>query len=225
LPSPVTARVAHLLASLCFAGGAWLAAQRYPDGFDWVYMVISALASHKHNPEGGLWFAGAVAAGMTLLWPVTRWLKRALPPGRAVNIGVGALQLGLVLGMLTGLERALFLHLSDLFPKSHEMLALASFTALYVGMWILGIGGLRRGWYAPWQLITLVGLLFAIGAVQLWLWLGQRELGWVGRDWRTLGIPMWRSFAFWQWTASVALLCVFGYFAWARPAVLTRERI
>jgi hypothetical protein len=83
-------------------------------------------------------------------------------------------------------------------------------------MWTLGIGGLRRGWYAPWQLIALIAVLSAIGAVQLWLWLGQRELGWVGRDWRALGIPLWRSFAFWQWTASAALLGVFGYFAWAK---------
>jgi hypothetical protein len=211
--------VAHLLATLGLAGGGWLAARHYPDGFDWVYMVMSALASQKHNPEGALWFAGAFVAAMVLLWPVTRWLKRALPPSGAASFGVGALQVGLVLGVLTGLERALFPHLSDVIPKGHESLALASFAAMYVGMWTLGIGGLRRDWYARWQLVTLIALLFAIGAVQLWLWLGQRELGWVGRDWRAMGIPPWRSFAFWQWTAFGAMLCVFGYFAWMKPTL------
>ncbi len=216
---PITARVAHLLATLSFGGGGWLAARHYPEGFDWMYMVMSSLASLKHNPEGGLWFAGGLAGGMALLWPVTRWLKRALPPNGAARFGVGALQVGLVLGVLTGVERALFLHLSDVIHKGHELLALASFVAMYFGMWALGIGGLRGGWYARWQLNALIALLFAIGAMQLWLWLGQRELGWVGRDWRALGIPLWRSFAFWQWTAFAALPGVFGYFAWARPAV------
>jgi len=39
------------------------------------------------------------------------------------------------------------------------------------------------------------------------LWLGQRDVGWVDVAWRELGIPVWLSFAFWQWVA-VALLWV-----------------
>ncbi len=33
----------------------------------------------------------------------------------------------------------------------------------------------------------------------LWLYLTQRELGWVDASWREKGIPIWLSFAFWQW--------------------------
>jgi hypothetical protein len=37
------------------------------------------------------------------------------------------------------------------------------------------------------------------------LYFAQRELGWVNTSWLDLGVPVWLSFAFWQW-AAVALL-------------------
>ena len=54
----------------------------------------------------------------------------------------------------------------------------------------------------------------ATGAMLIFLWLGQRELGWVGRDWRAQDIPMWRSFALWQWTACASVWWAFACFAW-----------
>jgi hypothetical protein len=45
----------------------------------------------------------------------------------------------------------------------------------------------------------------AIGITQFWLYLQQRDLGWVDTSWREMGIPLWFSFAFWQWLA-IAIL-------------------
>jgi hypothetical protein len=59
---------------------------------------------------------------------------------------------------------------------------------------------LRRRLYAlPLFLVT--SPLVAIGITQFWLYLDQRELGWVDTNWREMGIPLSLSFAFWQWLA------------------------
>ena len=52
----------YLLASAILSVGIPCAAVRYPGSFDWMYTVISALASRKHNPEGAAYFAAALAA-------------------------------------------------------------------------------------------------------------------------------------------------------------------
>jgi hypothetical protein len=62
--------------------------------------------------------------------------------------------------------------------------------------------------------LLLLAYFTALGAMLIFLWLGQRELGWVGRDWRAQGIPMWRSFALWQWTACASVWWAFACFAW-----------
>lgn len=58
----------------------------------------------------------------------------------------------------------------------------------------------RQGGYVAPLLIVLTPLV-AIAVVQLTLYLGQRDLGWVDTGWREMGIPVWLSFAFWQWLA------------------------
>jgi hypothetical protein len=47
--------------------------------------------------------------------------------------------------------------------------------------------------------------LVAISMTQFWLYIEQRDLGWVDTSWREMGIPLWISFAFWQWLAIAAL--------------------
>ena len=47
----------------------------------------------------------------------------------------------------------------------------------------------------------------AIAITELWLYLEQRDVGWVDTNWREKGLPIWLSFAFWQWL-SIALLWV-----------------
>lgn len=208
-------RVVPLVSAAVVSTGAWLAAARYPGGFDWQYMVMSALASSRHNPEGGRWFAAALAVSLLVLWPITSRLRVALPGAR---FGVVALRLGILLGALTGLERLLLPDASKLFDKAHELLALLCFLCLYAGVVAVCLEWRRprgAGRHMPHLLLLHFTL---IGAMLIFLWLGQRELGWVRRDWRALGIPLWRSFAFWQWLACVSILGAFACFAWALPA-------
>jgi hypothetical protein len=63
--------------------------------------------------------------------------------------------------------------------------------------------------------------LLAVGASQLALYFDQRDLGWVNTGWRELGVPVWLSFAFWQWLAVAFLGIGIGFLVAAgarRPA-------
>jgi len=179
-----------------------LAAWYYPGGYDWSYTVVSALASQKHNPTGSAWFAGALSLSMVLLWPYVSTLKKSLYASLpAAKYTISALQTGIVCGALVGVERLLIRDISAWFYKSHETIALIAFLGLYIG--ILGLliqVMLRQRIYAFPALFVAIPLL-AIGITQFWLYLDQRDLGWVDTSWREMGIPLWLSFAFWQWLA------------------------
>lgn len=193
----------YLASLLVFSAGTLAAAMHYPGGFDWGYTVASALASRKHNPEGSTWFAGALGLSMILLWPYVSALKAAQSgAGSAwVRFGVAALRAGLICGALLGLERLLIRDLSNLVYKAHEILALLTFAGLYTGVLalILQSALFRKVFIFPLLLVS--GPLAAIALTQFWLYIDQRDLGWVDTSWREMGIPLWLSFAFWQWLA------------------------
>jgi len=183
--------------------GSYLAAKQYPGGFDWHYTVASALASQKHNPTGSIWFAGALSLAMILLWPYVSALKQARLPAlpATTKFAIGALRTGLICGALLGLERLLIRDLSNWVYKAHEFLGLLTFSGLYFG--VLGLlvqAMLRRSIYA-FPALLVASPLLATGITQFWLYLDQRDLGWVDTSWREMGIPLWLSFAFWQWLA------------------------
>lgn len=180
-----------------------MAARYYPGGFDWYYTVASALASQKHNPRGSVWFASALILAMVLLWPYVSALKKAMSLSLSVTakLAVGALRTGLVFGALLGLERLLIRDLSEWFNKAHEILGVISFLGLYTGiLGLLAHAMLRQRIYAFLVLLVAIPLL-AIGITHFWLYINQRDLGWVDTSWREKGIPVWLSFAFWQWVA------------------------
>jgi hypothetical protein len=155
-----------------------LAASYFPGGFDWAYTVASELASKKHNPQGNFWFAGALMLAMALLWPT-----------------------GLLSGALLGLERLLIRDLSAQFYKAHEILGLFTFFGLYFGIVSFLVPAMLRQKAHVFTLMLIVSPLLAIGITQFWLYLDQRDLGWVDTGWRAMGIPVWLSFAYWQWLA------------------------
>ena len=192
------------LASLAILiSGSVLAAHHYPGGFDWVFTVASALASQKHNPDGSIWFSGALSLAMILLWPYVSALKQhqgLLYPG-LVKFSVAALRTGLISGALLGLERSLIRDLSALVHKAHEILGLLSFFGLYFGIVGLLVHAMLRRRRHVFSLLLIVSPLVAIGLSQFWLYIDQRDLGWVDAGWRDRGIPFWLSFAFWQWLA------------------------
>jgi hypothetical protein len=195
--------LAYYLAAACtLAAGTATAVAYYPGRFDWVYTVISRLASRTHNPAGGTWLAAALLTAMLLLWPVTGYLRRTLPEARRAII---ALRTGLIGGTLLGMEGLLQLELSALHRKGHEILALLTFAGLYGGM--LGIYGRMVRQQTTFLIPALVVVipLLAVGTSQAALWFDQRDLGWVNTGWREMGVPFWLSFAFWQWLATAML--------------------
>jgi len=200
--------VSYALATAVMGAGALLAAREYPGGYDWPYTVMSALASSKHNPGGGAWFAGGLILAMALLWPGARFLRT-----RSTDTGWshGALRVGLVAGALVGAERLFVFHLSTLLPKAHEVLALVCFVALYAALLGLTLQRAQRRRHHRWAAVVVVIPLVAIGVSQAVIYLGQRDLGWVDRHWRELGVPMTMSLAFWQWLAAAALWVGLGH--------------
>jgi drug/metabolite transporter (DMT)-like permease len=215
------ARVGYAVSVVVIVAGAVLAAQAYPAAFDWRYRVVSALASHKHNPDGAIWFSLGLAVSLALLWPVTTRLHTIiLPTGqRGPPFPVLALRVGLVLGVAVGLERAIFQHFSDLVRKGHEIIALLSFLSLYTGVIAAYARQLRRNSAWFWPAILVLVPVIGVGVSELLLYLDQRDVGWADHDWRETGLPVWLSFAFWQWLGVVALWLSVGGLAWMPAAV------
>ena len=197
------ARWWYLASLLVLSFGSFMAARHYPGGFDWPYTVVSALASQKHNPTGSAWFASALSLSMVLLWPYVSTLKKGLCPSlpAAAEFALGTLRIGMVCGALVGAERLLIYDLSDWFYNAHEILALMAFFGFYFGiLGLLFLVTLRQRIYV-FTFILVASPLLAIGITLFWLYLDQRDLGWVDSSWREMGIPIWLSFAFWQWIA------------------------
>jgi len=197
----------YLASVLVLGAGTLTAAMHYPGGFDWAYTVASALASHKHNPDGSTWFAGALGLSMILLWPYVSALKAMQSDSGSawVRFGIAALRWGLICGALLGLEKLLIRDLSNLVYKAHEILALLTFAGLYVGVLTLILRSMLFRKLVILPLLLVTGPLAAVALSQFWLYIDQRDLGWVDTGWREMGIPLWLSFAFWQWLA-IALL-------------------
>lgn len=197
-----------------------MAAWRYPGGFDWFYTVASALASQKHNPAGSAWFAGALSLAMVLLWRYASGLKLALGPllHGAPQAAFTALRLGILSSGLLGLERWLIRDLSSWMYKAHELLAVLAFLGLYVGVSGLLMAMMWRNRTYVLPALLVLSPLLAIAVSQVWLYLEQRDLGWVDTHWRALGIPVWLSFAFWQWLALLFLWLGLGSLACAGRA-------
>ena len=208
----------YLTSLLILILGMLIAARHFPGGFDWPYTVASALASRKHNPEGSFWFSGGFFISMVLLWPYVSSLKKRLCPSlsTAADFAIVALRLGLICGSLVAAERLFIHHLSDWVYKAHEILALLFFLGLYIGVFTLLVQVMRHHKIYIIPILLVAGPLLAIGLTQLWLYFDQRDLGWVDTSWREMGIPIWLSFAFWQWLANACLSLCLGFLSFIR---------
>ena len=205
-----TAAWAFALALATFATGVVVAAQLFPDPpYDWMYRVVSELASRKHNPQGGYWFSIALALSMLALWPVVSRLRDTVG-GRRWPIF--ALRAGILFGLAVGIERLTFVRFSSLVDNGHEALAVCAFAGLYTGL--LGLYGqrIRRGWTGA---LVVAAPLAAIFVTQVAIYFDQRDLGWVDHRWREMGVSQWLSFAFWQWLAVALLWVGLGHLLWA----------
>ncbi len=154
---------------------------------------------------------------MILLWPCASALKNAHHDGVSAWTGfaIAALRAGLLCGALLGVEKLLVRDLSNRFDKAHEMLALLTFAGLYIGILSLLVKAMLRKTVFLVPLLLVAGPLAAIAITQFWLYIDQRDLGWVDTGWRAMGISPWLSFAFWQWIAIGFLWLGLGMLAFA----------
>jgi hypothetical protein len=126
--------------------------------------------------------------------------------GRSLTIGF--------LGVVTvGFERLFSQSLSLHTYKLHEYLSIITFFGLLLGIagfwicltrWLL----LERRW-SVWALSALslisVGPILGTGLSQAYLYFIPNDFGWVGPHWAELGIPLYLSFAFWEWLTVVGI--------------------
>ena len=209
-PDKLRALTWYGAAALLVCLGVGFAATRFPGGYDWGYSVISRLASIRHNPEGGRWLAGSLLAAVFLLWPVSRYLD-STQGGGGPTVAVGMLRAGLIGAGVLGLEGVLGVAFSRHLRKAHEVAALITFFGFYGGVLGLYLHRIRSeaASLVPGLLVVLP--LLAAGATQLILYFDQRDLGWVSTDWREMGVPIWLSFAVWQWLAVLLLALGIGH--------------
>lgn len=206
------------LGVLAFWCGLWIAARRYPSLYDWRYMTISNLVYPDRNPEGYRWAWGGLIAcalgGLAWTAALIRDWPRTISDSRP--FGLWALALG-YLCMVCALVPGRLLPVQ----KGHEVFALSAFIGLCIGIVQLTLEVAERcarlQMRGPPGGPRVVGLLCAGVAVApitlagLATWYVSRELPqlpWVGIEWRTRGVPVYLSFAFWEWI-SCALFSVY----------------
>jgi hypothetical protein len=196
------------LGVLAFWGGMLMAGRRYPSEYDWRYITISSLVYGDRNPNGYLWArAGIVLCGLAGLYWTTVLVRKGKQPGIAERpVGIWALGLGYLCMMCCALlpERLVGI------PKGHDLLALAAFVGLCIGMVpstfkaversarlgrLAGSPRLHAGILAGVSLspIALAALAQAYVSHAL------PGLPWVSLAWRARGVPVYLSFAFWEW--------------------------
>jgi len=203
------------LAMIVLFGGIGLSWQFFPGGFDWRYQTLSDLVARAKNPEGFRYYCAALVLAPLLVFPLCRYLRNAFAPTtpRTAAFSFHALRTGLGMMVIVGVERLTLTTLSDVIHKGHEYLAIVAFFGLFlgvVGFWLALARSLTRRWnWTPLQLFVLAMISASplLGAIisQAYLYVVPNDLGWVGPHWAALGVPLYLSFAFWEWLASLAV--------------------
>jgi hypothetical protein len=195
---------------LAFWGGLWLAAKRYPSEFDWHFMTISNLVSAAGNPAGHLWASIGIAACAIGIWCwAAQWTWSGKPHnGPPPPIGIRALRIGILCMACAAAVPQSVLRV----PKGHEILALVAFFGLCVAIVQLtnqaagrrgpATFGRRPGRAQLYAGIAAGAALLPVllaALAQLYLDFALPQLHWVGIEWRDQGVPVYLSFAFWEW--------------------------
>lgn len=205
------------IGALAMWSGLSIAARRYPTDFDWRYMTVSTLLSPRDNPDGRSWAElGIALCGFGILcWTAT--LSRSSAPrgtGARRPPGIWPLRFGSVSMIGSGL---LPLRL-PVVPKGHELLTIIAFAGLSVGMVELTVHAVGRGGlpetggdssparpYAAALAGMVVAPIVLAGLAQAYVFYARPDLHWVGLVWRTRGVPVYLSFAFWEWLTCLIL--------------------
>jgi hypothetical protein len=200
------------LGVLAFWSGLWMAGHRYPVGFDWRYMTLSSLVYPDRNPHGYQWAWGGLtvcalgglywAALLTRDWPCEVHGRRPA--------GIWALAFGYLCMACCALLAGPLLPI----PKLHQMLAISSFVGLCIGVVQLTLQIAERGIrlrphrfpgspriYAFLLAALALSPVVLAGVTPVYVSQVLPELPWVGLEWRVRGVPLYLSFALWEWIA------------------------
>jgi hypothetical protein len=201
-------RTSASIGVLAFWCGMWMAGRRYPSEYDWRYITMSSLVYPDRNPRGYLWaWAGvALCALAGLYWTGARIRQSRQPGGLAPPAGIPALAVGYLCMLCCGLLPGPLLRL----PKLHEFLALTAFFGVGIGLVqstlqagrhgssLGALPGNRRSYAAALASVAVSPIVLAALA-QAYVSYALPQLPWVSLAWRARGIPVYLSFAFWEW--------------------------
>jgi len=190
-------------------------ARHFPGGYDWRYEVMCRLGYPSANPEGSVLWSAALALTCIMGLPCAGYFSKRLAPcaPKIVSFARTALSSGLLAGLLVAADGMLLPKLNDLAYKLHEIIATFAFAAIFFGVlafWYAAMRWLRasRRWTlgACGFISALVAAPLA-GAMlsQAYLFYVPNDLGWVDREWADKGVPVYLSFAFWEWLAIAAV--------------------
>jgi len=208
--------VTAVLGMLAFWGGMLMAARRYPSEYDWRYMPVSNLLSPGRDPAGYLWAStGIVLSSLCgLCWAAVlaqRWTREGAGDRPR---GIRALQFGNISMTCAAVLPQWLLRVQ----KGHEILTVMAFAGLCVGMVLLMFQTVERIFLrrmrrflrharlhaAILASVAVIPILLA-GLAQAYVHYVLPELPWVNLSWRARGVPVYLSFAFWEWVTCVVL--------------------
>ena len=204
------------LGVFAFWGGVLMAAWRYPSEYDWRYMTLSSLLSPYRDAPGHLWASGGILlCGLCGFCWAAVLVRGAQPTGTGERpTGIWLLRLGNFFMMGSAVLPSRLLRV----PKGHEIIVLLAFVFLCVGMMSLTFQTVERNFlrrthrgcgrprlYAAALAIGAVLPILLAGSIEAYVFYGRPELHWVSLAWRARGIPMFLSFAFWEWITCVVL--------------------
>ena len=196
----------------------WLVAEsalRFPGGYDWRYEVMCRLGYVAVNPEGSVLWSAALALTCIMGLPCCGYFRdrlHSLSP-RLIRFSVAALGTGLLAGIVVAFDGLVHPKLNEMAPKLHEIVATAAFAAIFAGVlgfWFAMVRWLRtcRDWtLLPCLALTVLVLAPLVGTMlsQAYLFYVPNDLGWVDSGWAEKGVPVYLSFAFWEWAAVAAV--------------------
>jgi hypothetical protein len=200
------AAVAASLGVLAFWCGMLLAARRYPSEYDWRYMTISTLVYPDRNPAGWLWARGGlVLCGLAGLWWTLTLLREKRLGADRESGGVAPLGLGYACMAACALVPEWRIAI----PRLHEYLAMTGFFGICLGMARIAWRAVAPGAHPTMlpggprlQAAILVGVVLSpivlAAAAQVYAY-DVLRLPWVNLGWRARGVPVYLSFAFWEW--------------------------
>jgi hypothetical protein len=183
--------------------------------FDWRYCTLSSLSTAKTNPHGYAYSCLGLMIAFTMGLPLCGYIKVRFEPiaPKAAWFSSRALKIGFLGVVTVGFERLLSQSIALHTYKTHEYISIVTFFGLLLGIagfwicltrWLLQI----RQW-PVWGLSALslisVGPIIGTGLSQAWLYFFPNHLGWVGPKWAEAGVPVYLSFAFWEWLTCVGI--------------------